>query len=90
MLSKRQYTGLVLVTLCGSFAGGAVMEWQLTGKGARAEQAEKVVRADRFEAREFRVVDEDERARASLALAGDGTSSLVLLDKGGDVLWRTP
>ncbi|PIU93016.1 MAG: hypothetical protein COZ06_36945 [Armatimonadetes bacterium CG_4_10_14_3_um_filter_66_18] len=81
MLTRKQYTALVFVTLFGSFAGGAVMEWLLTGKGARAEEAGKVVRADRFEAREFRVVDNRGKERASLGSFPDGSARLSLLDK---------
>jgi len=86
MLTRRQYTALVFVTLFGSFAGGAVMEWVLTGKGARAEEAGKVVRADRFEAREFNVVDENGRVRAAIGLLGEGRLAyphVSLLDEHG-------
>ena len=80
MLTRKQYTALVFVTLFGSFAGGAVMEWLLTGKGARAEEAGKVVRADRFEAREFRVVDDAGKPRACLKVLVDGTTSASRLE----------
>ena len=80
MLTRKQYTALVFVTLFGSFAGGAVMEWLLTGKGARAEEAESVVRVDRFEAREFRVVDDAGKPRACLKVLVDGTTSASRLE----------
>lgn len=91
MLTRRQFSALALVTLFGSFAGGAVMKWLLTGKGARAEGAaktEKVIRADRFEAREFRVVDDDGQTRANLDVWADGTPSLLLFDKAGKIRAR--
>lgn len=72
------------MTLFGLFVGGAVMEWLLTGKAARVGETEKVVLADRFDAREFRVVDEGGVKRASMSML-KGFPQIDVRDENGTV-----
>ena len=77
-MKRRQYLLLVALTVIAGLIGGAVSSWILMAKTAGVQETqkhEKVVTAE-----EFRVIDEEGKTRAMLAMLPDGSPNLVLFD----------
>jgi hypothetical protein len=77
-MNRRQYGGLLLVTVLVGFIGGVGANWVLMGALARARETcelPPVIRAERFE-----VVAQDGKVRATLGIGSAAASGLVLSD----------
>ena len=71
-MDKSQFRLLVVLVVVSGFAGGALVSWLRPGQAAlaEAETNKKVVTAE-----EFRLVDDQGRARAALTMVGIAASS---------------
>ena len=76
-MDKSQFRLLVVLMVVSGFAGGALVSWLGPGQAAlaQAETNKRVVTAE-----EFRLVDDQGRARAALTMVGIAASSASQMD----------
>ena len=86
VMSKKQYSLIVVLAFVGGLVGGVVSSQLLLGQPALAESG---IHPGNVRGSSFTMVDDNGKTRAKLQMQPGGPS-LTLFNEKGKVIWRAP